>query len=68
MMENLKGIDSPMFDFIEQNAGKVKPKDLDDVQKERIYKSDVQVVEVLGILQSIICYRRGRKRGNYCLR
>ena len=49
MMENLKGIESPMFDFIEQTAGKVKPKDLDEIQKERIYKSDVQVVEVLGI-------------------
>ena len=32
MMENLKGIDSPMFDFIEQTAGKEKPKDLEEIK------------------------------------
>ena len=35
MMENLKGIDSPMFDFVEQTAGKERPKDLEEIKKEK---------------------------------
>jgi len=34
MMENLKGIDSPMFDLVEQISGKERPKDLEEIKKE----------------------------------
>lgn len=47
MMENLKGIDSPMFDFVEQTAGKEKPKDLEEIKKEKQREDDNRVVEVL---------------------
>ena len=48
MMENLKGIDSPMFDFIEQTAGKEKPKDLSEIKRERTYQEENKIVEVIG--------------------
>ena len=50
MMENLKGIDSPMFDFIEQTAGKEKPKDLAEIKRERTYQEDNKIIEVIGNL------------------
>ena len=48
MMENLKGIDSPMFDYIEQTAGKEKPKELTEIKKERSHFEDNKIVEVIG--------------------
>lgn len=47
LMENLKGIDSPMFDFVEQLAGKSKPKNLEEVKKERSDQENNRVIEVL---------------------
>lgn len=47
MMENLKGIDSPMFDFVEQVAGKTKPKDLEEIKKEKIYQENNKIVEII---------------------
>jgi len=44
MMENLKGIDSPMFDFVEQISGKERPKDLEEISKEN---EDPQYVDVI---------------------
>lgn len=48
MMENLKGIDSPMFDYIEQTAGKEKPKELTEIKRERSHLEDNKIVEVIG--------------------
>lgn len=45
MMENLKGIDSPMFDFVEQTAGKLRPKDLEEIKKEKSH--DDQFIEII---------------------
>jgi hypothetical protein len=47
MMENLKGIDSPMFDFVEQTAGKAKPKDLEELKREKSRESNNKVIEIL---------------------
>lgn len=47
MMENLKGIDSPMFDFVEQTAGKAKPKNLEEIKREKSWAENNKVVEVI---------------------
>lgn len=47
MMENLKGIDSPMFDFVEQTSGKEKPKALEEIKREKRIQDDNQIVEVI---------------------
>ena len=44
MMENLKGIDSPMFDYVEQISGKERPKDLEEVKKEN---EPSQVIDII---------------------
>lgn len=46
-MENLKGIDSPMFDFVEQTAGKAKPKDLEEIKREKSWAENNQIIEVI---------------------
>jgi hypothetical protein len=45
MMENLKGIDSPMFDFVEQTAGKLRPKDLEEIKKQNSHGD--QFIEII---------------------
>lgn len=47
MMENLKGIDSPMFDFIEQTSGKEKPKTLEEIKHEKQAIEDNRIVEII---------------------
>ena len=36
MMEGISAVESPMFDFIEQKAGRVKPEPLQKVKEEQI--------------------------------
>lgn len=47
MMENLKGIDSPMFDFIEQSTGKAKPEDLTELKRKKQQEEDNKVVDII---------------------
>ena len=47
MMENLKGIDSPMFDFIEQSAGKEKPKQLEEIKKSKQIEENNKVIDII---------------------
>ena len=37
-----------MFDYIEQTAGKEKPKELTEIKRERSHFEDNQIVEVIG--------------------
>jgi hypothetical protein len=54
MMENLIGIDSPMFDFVEQTAGKERPKDLEEIKKERPYEEpDFDFIPENGVEEDI---------------
>ena len=46
MMENLKGIDSPMFDYVEQIAGKERPKDLEEIKKEN-HPEENKIIEII---------------------
>jgi hypothetical protein len=47
MMENLKGIDSPMFDFIEQTSGKEKPEDLNEIKRKKQVEADNQAIYII---------------------
>jgi hypothetical protein len=53
MMENLQGIDSPMFDFVEQTAGKERPKDLEEIKKRPYEELDFDFIPENGVEEDI---------------
>ncbi len=56
MMENLKGIDSPMFDYVEQISGKERPKDLEEIKKENDQAQAMEIIPEDGKEQEIQAY------------
>ena len=47
MMENLKGIDSPMFDFVEQTSGKEKPRALEEIKRQKQEEESNKAFDVI---------------------